>query len=341
MRMRSLTFMGSLMALCLAAATAQTQNAMPLRLIKTFNLGGAVTGRFDHFAADTQHNRLFVVAKDVKAVMVLDSGSGKVLHTIDHLGEPQGVLYRADLDNIYIADGARGTVEIIDGKTYRARKSIKLRLNADSIAYDPLSQYLYVVNGGADAKMEHSFISIIDTSLGKTVGEIEVDGDTLEAMALEKATSMMYVDNRAKNQVEVIDRKTYGIVATWPVTLGKTLVAMALDEASHRLFVGGRDGSIVIFDTVTGKEMQALSIGPGLDDLVFDAPSKRLYAACGGSGTVDVYEEADRDHYRSLGMVPSGPLARSGLLISDLKQYFVAVPKSANKSATILVYGVQ
>jgi DNA-binding beta-propeller fold protein YncE len=341
MRMRSLTVIGSLMAFCLSAATAQTQNAMPLRLIKTFNLSGDVTGRFDHFAADPQHSRLFVVPKDAKAVMVLDLGSGKVIHTIDHLGEPQGVLYRADLDNIYIADGARGTVEIIDGKTYLPRKSIKLRLNADSIAYDPVSRYLYVVNGGVDAKMKHSFISIIDTSLGKTVGEIEVDGDTLEAMALEKATSIMYVDNRAKNQVEVIDRKTYGIVATWPVTLGKTLVAMALDEASHRLFVGGRDGSIVIFDTVTGKEMQALSIGPGLDDLVFDTASKRLYAACGGSGTIDVYEEADRDHYRSLGKVPSGPLARSGLLISDLKQYFVAVPKSTNKSATILVYEVQ
>ena len=246
MRMRSVAFIGSLMAFCLAAATARTQNATPLRLVKTITLSGDVTGRFDHFAADIGHSRLFVVPKDEKAVMVLDLDSGKVTHIIDHLGEPQGVLYSADLDNIYIADGARGTVEIIDGKTYLPRKSIKLRLNADSIAYDPVSRYLYVVNGGADAKMKHSFISIIDTSLGKTVGEIEVDGDTLEAMALEKATSIMYVDNRAKNRVEVIDRKTYRSIAAWPVTLGKTIVAMALDESSHRLFVGGRDGSIVI-----------------------------------------------------------------------------------------------
>ncbi len=119
------------------------------------------------------------------------------------------------------------------------------------------------------------------------------------------------------------------------------MVALALDEASHRLFVGCRDGHIVIFDTLTGKELQAISIGSGIDDLVFDAVSKRIYAACGGSGTVDVYEEVDPDHYRSLAQIPSGPLARNGLLLPGLKQYFVAVPKSANAPARILVYQVQ
>lgn len=341
MRMRCLAFFGSMMLACSLAATAQAQNEMPLRLIKTFDLSSAVTGRFDHFAADVVHRRLFVVVKDYKAVMVLDLRSGKLLHTIDHLGEPQGVLYRADLDRIYIADGVLGTVQIIDGKTYRLRKTLKLRLNADSIAYDPASRYLYVVNGGADAKMTHSVISVIDTTAGRVVTEIQVAGDDLEAMALAKATSIIYVDDRARNEVDVIDRKTHRTVATWPVTLGNTMVALALDEAGHRLFVGCRSGSIVIFDTLTGKELQAISIGQGLDDLVFAAASKRLYAACGGSGTVDVYQEADPDHYRSLGKVPSGPLARNGLLIPALNEYFAAVPAHTDKSAEVLVYKVQ
>jgi DNA-binding beta-propeller fold protein YncE len=310
-------------------------------LVKTFSLKGDVAGRFDHFAADLQHHRLFVVPKDFKSILVVDLRSGELIHKIDQLGEPQGVLYRADLDTIYVADGERGTVEIIDGKTYQTTKSVKLRLNADAIAYDPASQYLYVVNGGADARMAHSFISAVDTARGETVGEIEVDGDTLEAMALESASPTMYVDNRAKNAVEVINRDTHAMLATWPVTRGKTMVALAFDEANHRLFVGCRDGHIVIFDTLTGKEMQALSIGSGIDDLVFDAASKRIYAACGGSGTVDVYEEADPDHYRFLAQIPSGPLARNGLLLPSLKQYVVAVPKSEKTTARILVYQVQ
>lgn len=339
--MRYLTFIGSMMIACFAATGAQAQNATPLSLIKTFNLGGDVTGRFDHFAADARHHRLFVVVKDYKAVLVLDLSSGKLIHTIRDLGEPQGVLYREDLDRIYIADGVRGTVEIVDGKTYRSMKSLKLRLNADSIVYDPKSRYLYVVNGGADAKMTHSVISVIDTTRGSIVGEIQLPGGDLEAMALEKGTSIMYVDNMAKNEVDVVDRKTYGTVATWPVTLGKTVVALALDETDHRLFVGCRSGSIVIFDTLTGKEMRAIPIGQGLDDLVFDAASKRLYAPCGGSGTIDVYKVVDAAHYRSLGKVPSGPLARNGILIPAVNEYFVGVPKSMNKGAAVLVYAVQ
>lgn len=341
MKKRYLIFLG-LSAVCfLTATSAQVQKGSPLRLIKTFTLSGDVKGRFDHFAADPKHNRLFVVPKDFKAVLVLDSNTGALIHTIDHLGLPQGVLYRDDLDRIFVTDGTQGSVEIFDGKTYGRMKSLKLRLNADSIAYDPLTKYLYVVNGGADAKMTSSVISIVDTTLDEIVAEIQVDGDTLEALALERSTPKMYVDNRAKNEVEEIDRKTHAILASWPVSLGTTMVALVLDEANHRLFVGCRDGNIVVFDTITGKEMQALSIGKGIDDLVFDATSKRLYAACGESGTVDVYEQLDPDHYRSLGKVPSGPLARNGLLVHDVQHYFVGVPKNGEMNASILVYAVQ
>ena len=78
-----------------------------------------------------------------------------------------------------------------------------------------------------------------------------------------------------------------------------------------------------------------------MDDLVFDSASKRLYAPCGGSGTVDVYEQTDPDHYKSIGKVPSGPLGKTGRLVPELNRYFVAVPKHGNKTAEILVYEVQ
>ncbi len=222
MTMRWLILCGSLMFSYLAVATAQTPHATPLMLAKTFSLRNDATGRFDHFAADMQHNRLFVVLKDYKAIMVLDLRSGRVIYTIEHLGVPQGVFYRSDLDTIYVADGERGTVEIIDGQTYRTRKSVKLRLNADAIAYDSASQYLYVVNGGADAKMSHSVISVVDTSHGETVGEIEVDGDTLEAMARSRvrARSCMSIIGRKMRWRSLIDKRT-GSLPLGPLPLGR------------------------------------------------------------------------------------------------------------------------
>jgi DNA-binding beta-propeller fold protein YncE len=252
------------------------------------------------------------------------------------------------VDRFYVTDGFGGKLKIFDGKTYKLIKDVNLLVDADSTAYDPVTKYLYVVNGGGDAKMTFTTISIIDTTSGEKVGDIKVDGDTLGCMVLETSSRKMYVNNRDREQVEVIDRNTRTIVASWPVTLGKTSEPIAhgndpiaLDEANHRLFVACRSGHIVVFDTNTGKQLQALPIGKGVDDLVFDPTSKRLYAPCGGVGTVDVYEQTDLDHYKSIGKVTSGPLGKTGLLVPELSRYFAAVPQQGKKNAEILVYKVE
>jgi DNA-binding beta-propeller fold protein YncE len=105
--------------------------------------------------------------------------------------------------------------------------------------------------------------------------------------------------------------------------------------------VGCRSGQIVVFDTETGRELEALPVGEFVDEVEFDPATKRLYAACGVSGTVDVYKEIDPDHYKSLGKVPSGPWGKNGRLVPELNRYFVPVPEHDNKNAEVLVYQVQ
>src|SRR5437868_14011536 len=82
-------------------------------------------------------------------------------------------------------------------------------------------------------------------------------------MRLEKSSPKIYMNNKAKNHVEVIDRNKREIVASGPVTKSKTNVAMALDEANHRLFIACRAGDIVVFDATSGKELTALPITKG------------------------------------------------------------------------------
>jgi len=184
--------------------------------------------------------------------------------------------------------------------------------------------------------------SAVDTASGEKVADIQIDGDTLEAMALETSGPRIYVNNRAKNEVSVIDRQTRALVASWPVTLGKVNVAMALDEPAHRLFVACRSGQIVIFDTQNGKELQALPIAKGVVDLIFDPVSKRIYASCGAEqGSTAVYREDDADHYTSIGQIPSGPGGKNELLVSQLGRYFVIVPPRANAAGEVYVYTVQ
>jgi hypothetical protein len=111
---------------------------------------------------------------------------------------------------------------------------------------------------------------------------------------------------------------------------------MALDEFRQRLFVGCRSGQIVVIDSNTGKQLQALPIASGIDDLTYDPSTRRIYAAA--NGVVDVFEQTDLDHYVSKGTVVTGANGRTAKLVPQLNRLFVAVPATGQESARVLVY---
>jgi len=345
--MRSIIALLPLLVLPMAAQTGRAtpaasqsqlseETAGPLKALEVMPMPGAVKGRLDHFGVDLKHNRLFATPEDYHAVLVLDLPNAKPVAEIRGIARPHAILYRDDLDRIYVTDGVDGALKIFDGKTYQPLGSVALEKDADSIGYEAARQYLYIVNGGKDAGQLYSLVSVVDTTAGKKVADIRIAGDTLEAMALDVFRPRLYVNNPARTQVTVVDRWKNVVVASWPVTLGKSNVAMGLDEAHQRLFVGCRNGQVVVFDTNTGKELQALPITKGVDDLEYDAGSKRLYTI--GNGTIDVYQEIDGDHFRSLGSVTAGDKSKTARLVPPINRYFVAVPQSGDGVAAVQVF---
>ena len=265
---------------------AQSPGA-PLRLVQTLAIPPTVTGNFDHFGIDLKRNRLFATPEDSKALLVFDLGEGKLLQRIEGIERPHAVWYREDTDRLYVTDGGDGSVKVYDATNYNLLDRIALLKDADSIGYDASRKYLYIDNGGGEVHQSYSMFSIVDTSSNKKIKDIKIDGDTLEAMALDSYRPRVYINDKAKNEVVVVDRWKNTIVATWPITLAKGNVTMALDEQRQRLFVGCRDGRLMVLDSNTGKELQTLSITPGVDDTIYDPKSRRLYAI--GGGSVDVY----------------------------------------------------
>jgi hypothetical protein len=308
----------------------------PLKALQTIPLAAAVKGRFDHFGVDPKHNRLFATPEDYHAVVVLDLVTAAPVAEIHGVDKPHAILYREDVDRIYITDGEAGALKVFDGKTYKPLATVALAKNADAIGYEPARQYLYIVNGGKDAGSPFSLLSVVDTKASVKVAEIRIEGETLEAMALDVWRPRLYVNNRAKNQVVVVDRWKQAVTATWPVTMAKDNVAMAIDEAHQRLFVGCRSGHVVVFDSNTGRELQALPIAKSVDDLEYDPLTRRLYSI--GDGTVNVYEETDADHFRSLGAVAAGEQSRTARLSPQLNRYFVAAPQAGARAAAVQVF---
>lgn len=325
--------------LALLPATAY---CAPLTLMRRDPMPAAITGRFDHLGVDFQGNRLFLAAEGEHRVLIMDLRTGKYLGEIPDIEIPHAIFARPDVHRIYVTDGGAGGVRVYDATTYRQIAFIALQKDTDSIAWDPRTKYLYVVNGGGDANESFSMYSVIDTSSDRKIADIRIDGDTLEASVVDPSSSRIYVNNPAKNAVDVIDRETRRVVAVWPITMAKRNVAMALDPATHRLLIGCRSGAIVVLDTRTGKELQALKIGVGIDDLIFDAASKRIYASCGANGgSTSVYEEQSAGEYKLLGDIPTAPGAKNEVLVPQLGRYYTIVPPAKNARGEVYVYAVQ
>ena len=113
---------------------------------------------------------------------------------------------------------------------------------------------------------------------------------------------------------------------------------MALDEASHRLFVGCRRPAVVLtFDTATGKQLSSADTVGDTDDMFYDAKRKRLYVI-GGDGFVDVLQQEGTDHLTRIARVPTAAGARTGLFVPEQDRLYVAVPHRGGQRAEIRVY---
>src|ERR1700730_5798645 len=193
----------TLALLLLPGVASRAQNATPLKLANTIPLPGLKDGDFDHFAPDVAGHRLFLTAEENGKVEVLDTSTNQLIHTIDDLKAPHAILYRKDLKKLFIVDGDASAVKVYDGDNYQKVGQIPVAIDADSIAFDPATNYLYVVTGGREAHTPYSLISVIDTNNTKKMRDIKIDSNHVEAIVLEKSGPRLFMNITGKNAVGV------------------------------------------------------------------------------------------------------------------------------------------
>lgn len=130
-------------ALSLNPAPSSTGNSS-LTLVQTILLPNVI-GRIDHLNFDKKWDRLFVAELGNNSVDVIDLKAGKRINSIaTGLAEPQGIFFIPELNKLFVANGADGSVKIFDGKTLTLLKTINLDGDADNIRYDNNSGLVYV-----------------------------------------------------------------------------------------------------------------------------------------------------------------------------------------------------
>ena len=232
-----------------------------------------------------------------------------------------------------------GGVRVYDGTSLHHIAFIPLKRDTDSIAYDPKTKYLYVVNGGGDANETFSMYRVIDTTQDTMLAEVKVDGDTLEASAVDPSSPRIFVNNPAKNEVDVINRDTRSVESVWPFHGDEECRDGSGQYGAPSLRgVPQRQDSTFGSD---GQGIETLDIGKGVDDLIFYPASRRIYASTGaGTGSTVVYEEQDPDHYQLLAGVATAPGAKNEVLVPELDRYFTVVPPTQSSGGFVYAYRV-
>jgi DNA-binding beta-propeller fold protein YncE len=225
-------------------------------------------------------------------------------------------------------DGGASEIKILDFDTLKLKGHIALTIDADPVAYDPATKYLYVVNGGRQAKTPYCLVSVVDTSKNTKLADIKLDSPRLESMALENSGKRLFVNMTSINKIGVIDREQRKVVDTWPISAAKENVAMQYDEPNHRLFVVTRKPSkLVVVNTDNGKEVTSLDLADYVDDLSWDAKNHRLYATGGGGqGAISVVQQSDADNYKVIATVLTKPGAKTGKFSPELNKFYLGVP---------------
>jgi DNA-binding beta-propeller fold protein YncE len=322
--------------LFISTGIAFGQEPVGLTLKKRIELPN-VSGRIDHMSADVKGRRLFVSALSNHTVEVLDIEGGKRLRTIPDLAEPQGVLYDPSSNRLFVACAKDGAVKVFDCGTFQLLATVKFSGDADNIRYDSRGQR--VIIGYGDGAL-----AFLDSN-GKKTGEIALDAHP-ESFQLEKSGTRVYVNVPHRKEIEVADLAKASVLFKWPLPSSSMNYPMALDEASHRLFIGCRfPARMLVLDTNTGKQIASAEIVGDTDDLFYDAARGRVYVIGGGgllgSGFVDVFQQKDADHYNRIAHIATAAGARTGLFVPDWGQLFVAVPHRGDKPAEILAYGTE
>lgn len=319
------------------ALQASAQSAAPAPLVArgAIELPG-VEGRIDHLAVDLAGARAFVAARGNDTVEVLDLAAGKHVRSLKVPGEPQGILYLAEAQQLVVSSGREGTCEVFDGASLEHVKRVELGTDADNLRFDPQTRRVFVAYG-------EGALGIVDAQRWTVLGRIALAGHP-ESFQLDASAERAYVNVPDAQQLVALDLATRVALATWTVdeaaaNFPMVLVPPGAGRAEAWLVLGCRSPSRLVVRTTKGERVGGYELAGDVDDLFHDARRQRVLAVC-GAGSVDVFA-LEPAGLRRVAQVATAPGARTGLYVPEREQLLVAVPHRDAQRAEVRLFDVR
>ena len=281
------------------------------KIVQQIHLEG--DGFWDYLNADDATGMLYV--SHGKMVHVVDMKTGKNVATITDVNGVHGIAIAPEFNKGFISNGADSNVTIFNTKDFSVIEKVAVTgKNPDAILYEPFTKTIITWNGRS------SNATVIDVKTDKVIQTISLAGKPEAAVSDGKGK--VFVNIEDKNEVSMINVKTWKVEQTWSISPGEGPSGLALDIENHRLF-SATDKLMVILDSETGKVITTLPTGGRVDGAGFDPGLKRAYSSC-GEGELTVIQEDSQNSFKVLTNVPTQVGART--ISVSAKTHRVYVP---------------
>jgi len=283
---------------------------------------------WDYIVPEPANQRLFIARQN--RVMVVDANTGKLTGEITGINGAHGTALAETSGRGFATSGNDGVVVMFDPKTLRILGKIPAAEDADAIIYEPRSDRVFTMNGDAHSS------TVIDAK-GTLVTNLALGGKPEYAVA---TGGKVYANLTDTNEVVEIDPKTVKVARRWSTAPCKQPVAMAVDNAHHRLFSGCRSGVMAVSDLEAGKVVATVPIGQGVDGAGFDEGSGDAFAS-NADGTLTIIHQDAPDKYRIVQTLQTPPGSRNmGFDPSSHRIYVVSakfgpVPQGARRGPVL------
>ncbi len=273
---------------------------------KTFHI--ASPGGWDYIAVGPG-NRLFV--SHGTQVNILDQTTGDSLGVIENTNGIHGIAFIPESNKGYTSNGRTNNVTVFDLTSNATLGQIATGENPDAIMYESFSKKIITCNGRSKD------LSIIDPESNKVIATVPVGGKPETAVSDE--AGKIYVNVEDKNEIVVVNAKTFTVENHWSLLPGEAPTGLALDKKTKRLFAGCSDNKLlIILDADNGKMIAKITIGGGCDGVAFDDIHSNIFTS-NGEGSLSVIHEQSANTYKVTETVVTKRSART-IAIDQQKQ---------------------
>ena len=289
-------------------------DAAPYQFVTEIPIGGE--GGWDILTIDSTAGRLYL--SHATKVVVVDLIKNTVVGEIADTPGVHAFMAVPEVQRGFSSNGKESKSSVVDLTTLKTTSKIDTGQNPDAIVYEPRHGEVYVFNHTGNS------VTVINAKAATVSATIPLGGNPEFAVADEEARRV-YCNIEDKSEVAVIDVDKHEVVAHWSLAPGEEPSGIALDGRHHRLFSGCHNKMMVMLGTESGKVVDTVPIGAGVDGCAFDDATQLAFASC-GDGTTTIAKEVAPDKLTVLQTLKTERGARTIAL--DPKSHWIYLPSA-------------